>query len=90
MDTEESLNHSVWECKYHVVFIPKCRRKVLYSHLLGPLAALTHVQLSVPVLGAWLLCLYSGVSRTTRAARLAPTPTGPSAASRAVGERERR
>jgi putative transposase len=33
MDTEESLNHSVWECKYHVVFIPKCRRKVLYSHL---------------------------------------------------------
>ncbi len=30
MDTVESLNHSVWECKYHVVFIPKCRRKVLY------------------------------------------------------------
>ena len=27
MDTLESLNHSVWDCKYHVVFIPKCRRK---------------------------------------------------------------
>ena len=33
MDTLESLNHSVWECKYHVVFIPKCRRKVLYGHV---------------------------------------------------------
>jgi putative transposase len=33
MDTFESLNHSVWECKYHVVFIPKCRRKTLYAEL---------------------------------------------------------
>ena len=33
MDTFESLNHSVWECKYHVVFIPKCRRKTLYGQL---------------------------------------------------------
>jgi putative transposase len=33
MDTFESLNHSVWECKYHVVFVPKCRRKTLYGQL---------------------------------------------------------
>ncbi len=33
MDTLGSLNHSVWDCKYHVVFIPKCRRKVLYGEL---------------------------------------------------------
>jgi putative transposase len=33
MDEYESLSHSVWECKYHVVFIPKCRRKVLYAEL---------------------------------------------------------
>jgi len=33
MDTFESLNHSVWQCKYHVVFIPKCRRKTLYAEL---------------------------------------------------------
>ena len=33
MDEYESLSHSVWECKYHVVFIPKCRRKVLYENL---------------------------------------------------------
>ena len=30
MDEHESLNHSKWDCKYHVVFIPKCRRKTLY------------------------------------------------------------
>ena len=33
MDEMESLSHSKWECKYHVVFIPKCRRKVLYGEL---------------------------------------------------------
>ena len=33
MDTFESLSHSVWECKYHVVFIPKCRRKTLNGQL---------------------------------------------------------
>jgi putative transposase len=33
MDQLESLSHSVWECKYHVAFIPKCRRKVLYESL---------------------------------------------------------
>jgi putative transposase len=33
MDEFESLSHSKWECKYHVVFIPKCRRKVLYGSL---------------------------------------------------------
>lgn len=33
MDEYESLSHTKWECKYHVVFIPKCRRKVLYGQL---------------------------------------------------------
>ena len=33
MDDYESLSHSVWECKYHVVFIPKYRRKALYGEL---------------------------------------------------------
>lgn len=39
MEDYQSLNHTKWECKYHVVFIPKCRRKVLYGELrrhLGP------------------------------------------------------
>jgi putative transposase len=33
MDEHESLNHTQYECKYHVVFIPKCRRKTLYVGL---------------------------------------------------------
>ena len=28
-----SLSHTKWECKYHVVFIPKYRRKALYYEL---------------------------------------------------------
>ncbi len=33
MEDTESLNHTKWECKYHVVFIPKYRRKSLYKEL---------------------------------------------------------
>ena len=33
MDEYESLSHTKWECKYHVVFIPKYRRKTLYVEL---------------------------------------------------------
>lgn len=36
----ESLSHSKWDCKYHIVFIPKCRKKELYGKIrkyLGPL-----------------------------------------------------
>ncbi len=33
MNEFESLSHTKWTCKYHVVFIPKGRRKVLYGTL---------------------------------------------------------
>ena len=33
MDEYESLSHTRWDCKYHIVFIPKCRRKALYGDL---------------------------------------------------------
>src|SRR5436305_13445404 len=33
MDKFESLSHTAWDCKYHIIFIPKCRRKVLYGQL---------------------------------------------------------
>jgi len=33
MDEYESLSHTKWECKYHVIFIPKFGRKVLYGKL---------------------------------------------------------
>ena len=38
----ESLKHTKWECKYHVVFIPKCRRKVLYGELRQHLGRVFH------------------------------------------------
>src|SRR2546425_10575968 len=33
MTDYQSLSHTKWECKYHVVFIPKYRRKMLYGQL---------------------------------------------------------
>ena len=27
------LNHSTWECKYHVVFTPKYRKKALFGQI---------------------------------------------------------
>ena len=33
MSNYKTLQHSEWECKYHVIFIPKYRRKVLYGKL---------------------------------------------------------
>ena len=40
MDNEQSLNHTKWECKYHVVWIPKYRRKELYGKLRQELGSL--------------------------------------------------
>ena len=31
MTNYKKLQHSEWECKYHMIFIPKYRRKVLYG-----------------------------------------------------------
>ena len=42
MDEYERLSHSKWECKYHVVFIPKCRRRTLYAQLRRPLGDVFH------------------------------------------------
>ena len=33
MQIYESLKHATWECKYHVVFIPKYRGKTLFVQL---------------------------------------------------------
>lgn len=32
-NSTENLKHTRWECKYHVVFIPKYRRKVMYGSI---------------------------------------------------------
>lgn len=39
MKSYDKLNHTKWECKYHLVFIPKFRKKLIYGKLkeqLGP------------------------------------------------------
>ena len=33
MDDDLSLSHTRWNCKYHIVFIPKYRRKAIYGKL---------------------------------------------------------
>lgn len=30
---KRSLAHTVWECKYHIVWVPKNRRKIIYGKL---------------------------------------------------------
>ena len=42
MDDTQCLSHARWECKYHVVWIPKCRRKVLYGQLRQYLGEVFH------------------------------------------------
>lgn len=32
---KNSLAHTRWECKYHIVFAPKYRRKVFYGEKRG-------------------------------------------------------
>ena len=42
MNNVNSLSHSRWECKFHVVWIPKCRRKVLFGQLRKQLGEVLH------------------------------------------------
>jgi putative transposase len=38
----ESLSHSKWDCKYHVVFVPKYRKKAMYGEIRGFLRRILH------------------------------------------------
>jgi putative transposase len=42
MNNVNSLSHSKWECKYHVVWIPKCRRRALFGQLRKHLGEVFH------------------------------------------------
>ena len=35
-----SLSHAKWMCRYHVVFTPKCRRKVIYNQIRSDLGGI--------------------------------------------------
>ena len=43
MEDYQSLNHTKWDCKYHVVWIPKCRRKVLMDNYGGNLGGVSGI-----------------------------------------------
>ncbi len=38
----QSLTHPRWNCKYHVVFVPKRRRKALFGHMRQALGPIVH------------------------------------------------
>ena len=37
-----SLAHSKWDCKYHIVFVPKLRKKVIYGKIRPKLGTIFH------------------------------------------------
>lgn len=41
-NTYQSLSHSKWDCKYHVVFVPKYRRQALYGEIRKQLGQIFH------------------------------------------------
>ncbi len=42
MNDVQCLSHTKWDCKFHVVWIPKCRRKMLYGQLRKNLGEVFH------------------------------------------------
>ena len=42
MKKYQSLSHTKWNCKYHVVFIPKCRKKKIYGAIRKHLGEIFH------------------------------------------------
>jgi len=50
MDDDLSLSHTRWNCKYHIVFIPKYRRKEIYGKLRSDIGQIVRQ-----------LCQYKGV-----------------------------
>ena len=47
---KQNLSHTVWECKYHIVWVPKRRRKIVYGKLRKELGTILR-----------RLCEYKGV-----------------------------
>jgi len=57
MDDVESLTHTLWECKYHIVWIPKYREKVMFCKLrehMGTLLKDLAMQKGCKILGGHL------------------------------------
>jgi len=37
---DRHINHTVWDCKYHAIFIPKYRKKILFGELKRELSSI--------------------------------------------------
>ena len=60
-----SLSHTKWKCQYHIVFIPKYRRKVLYGQVMADtreiikkLCAYKNIEI-VAALFVQIMCTYA-------------------------------
>ena len=42
MKDYQSLTHTTWDCKYHIVFIPKCRKQRIFGALRRELGEIFH------------------------------------------------
>jgi REP element-mobilizing transposase RayT len=42
MNDIQCLSHTKWDCKFHVIWIPKCRRKMIYGQLRKNLGEVFH------------------------------------------------
>jgi len=40
--TYNTLSHSKWDCKYHLIFVPKMRKKMLYGQIRPRLGQIFH------------------------------------------------
>ena len=49
MTQQHHQNHATWECKYHVVFIPKCRKKAIFDVIKKRLGDVFHELAQVEV-----------------------------------------
>ena len=48
MEDYKKLNHTKWQCKYQIVFIPKYRRRTLYGHIRNRLVETFHALELIP------------------------------------------
>ena len=47
----KSISHTRWKCQYHIVFIPKYRKKVLYGKVRGDVREINFIVLFLSING---------------------------------------
>ena len=59
----QSLSHVRWDCKYHVVIVPKYRKKVIYVLTVGKLVVFHFFGIGVEHLNGVLSQIFEGKSK---------------------------